>query len=79
MDDIVIAGKTKVEHDANLQLFFERIASKRLQISREKSVFGGSRLRFLGHIISGGTISPDPDRSAPFVNYPIPTTLKQLE
>ena len=66
MDDIVIAGKTKVEHDANLTAFFDR-----LQISREKSVFGGSRLHFNGHIISGGTISPDPDRSAPFVNYPI--------
>ena len=79
MDDIVIAGKTKLEHDTNLQLFFDRITSKHLQISKEKSVFGGSRLRFLGHIITGGTIALDPDRSAPFVNYPLPTTSKQLE
>ncbi len=26
-----------------------------------------------------GTIAPDPDRSAPFVNFPVPTTVKQLE
>ncbi len=79
LDDIVIGGKSASEHDSNLQLFLHRIASRNLTISKEKCVFGGTRLRFLGHIISAGTVSPDPDRSAPFINFPIPTTLKQLE
>ena len=49
-----------------------------LTICKEKSVFRGTKLRFLGHIISGGTIAPDPQRSAPFIHFPVPTTLKQL-
>ena len=36
-------------------------------------------MSFLGHIITAGTIAPNPERSAPFVNFPIPTTIKQLE
>lgn len=79
MDDIVIGGKTKEEHDDNLQKFLDRAKLKNITFSKEKSVFGGKTLRFLGHIITAGTIAPDPDRSAPFVNFPIPTTIKQLE
>ena len=78
MDDIVVGGKTKEEHDCHLQQFFDRIKSKNLTICKEKSVLGGTKLRFLGHIISGGTIAPDPQRSAPFIQFPVPTTLKQL-
>ena len=79
MDDIVIGGNTQEEHNANLQQFLDRAASVNLTFSKEKSVFNGTRLHFLGHIITSGTISPDPDRSAPFVNFPTPTTLKQTE
>ena len=79
IDDIVIDGKTIEEHNKNLQLFLDRTKSKNLTISHEKSVLGGTRLRFLGHIITSGTIVPDPQRSASFVNFPIPTTRKQLQ
>ena len=42
-------------------------------------MFRGTNLRFLEHSITNGTISPDPQRSSPFLKFPVPTTLKQLE
>jgi len=79
MDDIVIGGTSTAEHDSNLQQFMERIAAKKLTISKDKCTFGGTKLQFLGHVITRGTIAPDPNRSAPFINFPIPKTFKQLE
>lgn len=67
MDDIVIGGKTDEEHKNHLRQFLQRAKSKRLTISREKSVFWGEKLRFSGHFIKSGTITPDPLRAAPFV------------
>ena len=42
-------------------------------------MFHGINLRFLGYIITNGTISPDPQCSSPFLKFPVPTTLKQHE
>ena len=47
--------------------------------SSEKCVFWGTSLRFLGHLVSDGTIKPDPQCSVPFLKFPIPSSLKQLE
>ena len=79
MDDVVVGGKNIQEHDANLQTLFKRATEANLTLSTEKCVLRKKTLRFLGHIISDGTISPDPQRAAPFVQFPVPTTVKQLE
>ena len=36
-------------------------------------------MRFLGYIIKNGTTSPDPQRSAPFLNFPTPCTVRKLQ
>ena len=79
MDDIVIRGRDSGEHDRNVDNFLNRAREKNLKISSEKSVFGGTKLCFLGHVITDGTIAPDPEHSAPFVNFLTPRTPKQLE
>lgn len=78
-DDVVIGGRDYEEHDKNLQAFMSCAQEANLKFSQEKCTFRGTSLRFLGLLIKNGTMSPDPDRSAPFVNFPIPTTFKQLE
>ena len=79
MDDVVVGGQTLQEHDNNLQRLFQRASEANLTFSTEKCIFRGTKLRFLGHIITNGTIAPDPQRAAPFVQFPVPTSVKQLE
>ena len=79
LDDVVIGGRDLEERNCNLQTFLDRASNANLTFSKEKCVFRGTSLRFLGHLIQDGTISPDPNRSAPFVKFPLPVTIKQLE
>ena len=79
LDDVVIGGRDLDEHNHNLQTFLNRASEVNLQLSKEKCAFRGTSLCFLGHLIKNGSISPDPNRLAPFVDFPIPTTYKQLE
>ena len=73
MNDFVIGGNLREEHDKNLQCFLNRASSKNLTISKGRC--GETKLHFLGHDITVGTIAPDLERSAPFVNFPMPTTI----
>ena len=79
MDDVVVGGKDLEEHNANLNRLFRSASEANLILSLEKCVFRGTSLRFLGHLESDGTIKPDPQRSAPFLNFPVPSSVKQLE
>ena len=79
MDDVVVGGKDLEEHDANLNKLFRSASEAYLILSSEKCAFRGTSLRFLGHLVYDGTIKPDPQRSAPFLNFPVPSSVKQLE
>ena len=62
-----------------MRTFLKKASEVNLTFSLRKCVFRGTQLRFLGHIVKNGSISPDPERSAPFRNFPIPSTIKELE
>jgi len=78
-DDIVIAGKTAQEHKRNLKAFLERCKLVNLTLNSKKCSFEVSKLDFLGHTFENGTMTPDSDRLRPLLEYPLPTTFKQLE
>ena len=77
LDDMVIGGQDLDEHNHNLQTFLNCASEVNLQLSKEKCAFRGTS--FLGHLIKNGSISLDPNRLAPFVDFTIPTMYKQLE
>ena len=79
LDDVVIGGSTLAEHDANLRTFLKVASEVGLALSADKCTLHGSQLRFLGHIVKNGTIYLDLERSAPFRNFPVPSTAKELE
>ena len=78
MDDIIIAGSTQNEHDTNLAAFKSAAESSGIEMNNEKCKFSQISLQFLGHIVGGGILKPDPERFKALLDYPIPTTLKQL-
>lgn len=78
MDDIIIATKTLDHHFKLLHIVASRLTAAGLTISSEKSRFCMKQLAYLGHIIGGGKIAPNPEGIAPILDYPTPRCVKDL-
>lgn len=58
VDDILIFGKTREEHDDNLQWVLDRCARNNVKIKLEKCYFAQEEVKYLGFQISGQSIRP---------------------
>lgn len=79
IDDIVIGGKTNKELNENMKAFKEVADRLNLQLNPDKCEYGITKLKFLGHLLENGTISPDPDRLTPLKELPTPNCGKSLK
>ena len=79
VDDLVIGGVTKAEHDERLSKVLTRAKEANLVFNPQKCSFGVKEIVYLGHTLTNGQISPDPERLKPLLEYPEPTTFKALE
>ena len=61
-DDMVIAGRDKMEHDRNFLAFIEKCINNNLTLNSEKIQFKWSQVSFYGHCWSKHGISPDPKK-----------------
>ena len=61
-DDMVIAGRDKMEHDRNFLAFMEKCMSNNLTLNSEKIQFKQSQVSFYGHCWSKHGISQDPKK-----------------
>ena len=60
MDDILVFGKSKEEHDNRLARVLRNIHEAGLTFNKEKCEFCKAELVFLGHVINQDGISADP-------------------
>ncbi len=79
LDNILVFGATKEEHDANLDAAFSRLASKDFRLQLKKCEFTVSTITFLGHVISGDGIEPDQKNVQPILSAPTLTTETQVK
>ncbi|XP_065079445.1 uncharacterized protein K02A2.6-like [Ochlerotatus camptorhynchus] len=63
LDDILIAGRTKQEHDRSLYAVLEQIREYGFHLRLEKCRFALSQIKFLGHIVDKDGIRPDPSKT----------------
>ena len=61
-DDMVTAGRDKMEHDRNFLAFMEKWMSNNLTCNSEKIEFKQSQVSFYGHCWSKHRTSPDPKK-----------------
>ena len=61
LDDILVTGKTFDEHCSNLEEVLNAIQSAGLKLKPSKCFFGRKEVKYLGFIISGKGLAPDPD------------------
>ena len=78
LDDIIICGKDQTDHDHNLRKFLDVAKMLNLTLNSEKCTFSQSEIRYLGYLISNGSLQPDPQRLTPLMEMPIPQDTPSL-
>jgi transposase InsO family protein len=78
LDDIVIATNTFSEHLKMLTEVSKRLKMANLTISREKSKFCCSEVKYLGYIIDRNGLRTDPGKIECIVNYPSPKNVRDV-
>ncbi|KAI5731337.1 hypothetical protein M8J77_008443 [Diaphorina citri] len=79
IDDIIIFGKTKEEHDGKLEKVLEIARVNNIRFNPEKCIFNVSKVKFLGHVIDENGIHIDDEKVKAIMNLPAPTNRKELE
>lgn len=62
MDDILIFGKDKEDHDRNLQAVMKTIKASGLKLNKDKCQFRKPEIHYFGHIIGKNGIKPDTEK-----------------
>lgn len=78
MDDILVYGKDKAEHDEQLKKTLKTVEEAGITLNKEKCEFAKQRVKCLGHIIDANSICPDPDKVKAIVSMPEPTNIYEI-
>jgi len=71
-DDLVVAGRTQEEHDANLNKLLERARAVNVKFNRNKVQLNKSEVNYLGHVVSRDGMKPDPAKIEAIDSMPDP-------
>ncbi len=77
-DDIIVYGKTREDHDANLEKCLQRLSDKGLRLNQSKCTFLNKTLDFFGQVFSEGGTKPDPKRVRDLREAPTPTSIHDV-
>ena len=78
MDDVLVFGSTREEHDARVIDVLNRIAQAEGTLNRDKCSFGQEKITFLGHVIDKTGISPDPGKVCAILQMKEPTSIMEV-
>ncbi|KAL0180019.1 hypothetical protein M9458_025461, partial [Cirrhinus mrigala] len=79
IDDILIYSSSYSEHVTHVRAVLQRLISHQLYAKEEKCEFHLDKVSFLGYIISPEGVAMDERKVNAVLNWPRPTTLKELQ
>jgi Reverse transcriptase (RNA-dependent DNA polymerase) len=79
LDDILVYSKNKEEHEQHLRQVLQRLKEHQFYAKLTKRTFFASSIEYLGHIIEGEGLRPNPRLVQALTDFPHPTTLKELQ
>ena len=79
IDDLLVHGRTKEEHDARLNKVFQRARDKNLKFKWDKCRFGIKEIKYVGHILSSEGVKPDNEKIEAIVHMPTPNCKGDIE
>lgn len=78
LDDILIFGSDKEDHDVNFKKVMERLRSYNVLLNSDKSKLAQSSIKFLGHEISAKGVAPCKDKLESIKKFRQPSTAEEL-
>jgi hypothetical protein len=78
LDDLLVMSSSIDEHLLHLEAVLQRLQKHALRPKLKKCEFLQTQIKFLGHIISEGTIAVDPSKVVAIQNWPRPKNVKEL-
>ena len=78
MDDVVVYGRTREEHDERLGRVLRRFAENNLKINREKIQFALGEVELLGVKVNGREQTPNDIKKNEALVFPVPRNIKEL-
>ena len=79
VDDILIWGKDIAEHDKRLKQVLDRIRGYGMKLNRSKCEFRRNSISYVGHVLTGQGVKPDPEKVRAVKEMPPPTNVKELQ
>ena len=78
MDDVLVFGSDKRQHDTRLLAVLERIEAAGATLNKKKCEFGTTSVKFLGHLIHQTRIRADPEKTRAIREMPTQTSVTGL-
>ena len=78
IDDIVVYSRSWEEHLDHLRQVFAHLQGAGLTVKIKKCQFGRPKVPYLGHMVGGGDLEPDPGKVQGVKEYPQPETKKDV-
>ena len=77
-DDIVVHGKTKEEHDTNLEKFLQRCNEVGIRLNQKKTLLRKNEIVFMGHKIGINGLEIDQSKIEAIKKFPKPDNVSKL-
>lgn len=78
LDDIILYSPDFTSHLQHLDKVLERLGQHGLKLRMDKCKLLQHEVKFLGHVVDTTGVKPDPDKISAVVDWPVPTTVKQV-
>ncbi|XP_012938934.1 uncharacterized protein K02A2.6-like [Aplysia californica] len=78
MDDIFLHTDGQEKHDKLKKKVFQRLKERGVKLNKSKCKFDKDEIDFLGHIISGKGVRPDPSKVSAITEMPEPENITDL-
>ena len=78
LDDIIICGVDRAQHDSNLERFLKIVEDLSITLNKDKCVFSTSVIDYLGYRISHNSLTPDPIRFQALETLEVPQSQAAL-
>ena len=79
IDDILVTGTTRMEHEKNLRAVLDRICEYGPRLKQSNCMFFQKELEFLGHVISKDGVRPTQTRIKSVQDTPAPQNKQEQQ
>ena len=79
VDDVLIWGENRQQHDERLRKALERARQTNLKLNKEKSQIGLEEISYIGHTLSKEGLKPDPKKTRAINEMKEPKSVEELQ